>query len=222
MTLAYDAEARTAPAAITEVMERLGSRMRYAKDEEIFAQNEGADLAHLVVAGAVRTTRLLNDGRRQVGAFYYPGELIGLETGPIHRFSAEALCDAVVLVVRRSALKTFAGDGQLDRAIWEATRRELERTQDHVLVLGRKTACERVASFLIDLAQRGPADGAPDGGAQRINMPMSRQDVADYLGLTIETVSRMLTQLQGAAVVEFAGCRNFTVTRWDLLEDMAA
>jgi CRP/FNR family nitrogen fixation transcriptional regulator len=218
MTLAYDTDIQGASTTITQVMQRLGARMRYGKDEEIFAQDETADLAHLVASGAVRTTRLLNDGRRQVGAFYYPGDLIGPEIGAIHRFSAEALCESVVLVVRRSALKAFAGDDQFDRAIWEATRRELERTQDHVLVLGRKTACEKVAGFLIDLAQRG----APEGGRRQVSMPMSRQDMADYLGLTIETVSRMLTQLQGASVVEFDGYRNFTVTRWDALEDMAA
>lgn len=218
MTLAYDTDMQDASTAITEVMQRLGTRMRYGKDEEIFAQDESADLAYLVAAGAVRTARLLNDGRRQVGAFYYYGDLIGPEIGPVHRFSAEALCDFVVLVVRRSALKAFAGDGQFDRAIWEATRRELERTQDHVLVLGRKTACEKVAGFLMDLAQRG----APQGVGRQISMPMSRQDIADYLGLTIETVSRMLTQLQGASVVEFDGYRHFTVTRWDALENMAA
>ena len=214
MTLAYDTETHAAPPGIAEVMQRLGLKMSFAKDEEIFAQDEEADLVHLVVAGAVRTTRLLSDGRRQVGAFYYPGDLIGLETGPAHRFSAEAICDSVVLVVRRSALKTFAGDESLDRAVWEATRRELERTQDHLLVLGRKTACEKVASFLMHLAQREPAE--------RISMPMSRQDMADYLGLTIETVSRMLTQLQGQSVVEFDGCRKFKVKRWEALEQMAA
>ena len=219
MTLAYDSRSTAAPQAIAEVLQRLGLKMSYAKAEEIFAQDEDADLVHLVVSGGVRTTRLLSDGRRQVGAFYYPGDLIGLESGPLHRFSAEAICDAALLVVRRSALKTFAGDEALDRAVWEATRRELERTQDHLLVLGRKTACEKVASFLMDLAQR---ERQGDGPCGRVSMPMSRQDMADYLGLTIETVSRMLTQLQGRSVVEFDGCRRFKVKRWDALEDMAA
>ena len=214
MTLACDTDIRAAPDVIAEVMHRLGARMRYAKDEEIFAQDEKAEFVRLVVSGAVRTTRLLGDGRRQVGAFYFPGDLL-LETAPAHRFSAEALCDAALLTVRNSALEVLAGDGRLDRAIWAATRRELERTQDHVLTLGRKTACERVASFLMGLAQR-------DGAGPRVAMPMTRQDVADYLGLTIETVSRMLTQLQSASVVEFDGYRNFTVTRWDALENLAA
>jgi CRP/FNR family nitrogen fixation transcriptional regulator len=213
MTLAYDTAAFTAPLALSDAMRRLGLRMTYEKDEEIFAQDEAADMVHLVVSGAVRTTRLLADGRRQVGAFYYPGDLIGVETTRTNRFSAEALCDTVVLAARRSALRAAAGEGRLERAIFEATRRELERTQDHVLVLGRKTACEKVASFLMDLAER-------DGG-DLVAMPMSRQDMADYLGLTIETVSRMLTQLQGAAVVKFHGCRRFTVKRRDALEQMA-
>mgnify|MGYP002527357578 FL=1 len=122
MTLAYAPSALVGVTAPSEVMERLGLRMNFAKDEEIFCQDEEADLTYLVVSGAVRTTRLLSDGRRQVGSFYYPGDLVGLETGDIHRFSAEALSDSLLLVVKRSALKTFAGDEAVDRAIWEATR----------------------------------------------------------------------------------------------------
>ena len=213
MTLAYATDTHHATPALADVMSRLGLRMTFAKDEEIFCQDEDADLIYIVVSGAVRTTRLLSDGRRQVGSFYYPGDLVGLETGDTHRFSAEALSESTLLVIKRSALKAFAGDEEIDRAIWEATRRELERAQEHLLVLGRKTACEKVASFLMDLAERE--------GADEVALPMGRQDMADYLGLTIETVSRMLTQLQGASVVEFEGCRRFRVKRWDALERLA-
>src|SRR5579872_1706411 len=101
MPLAYDRRTDAAPPALAEVMETLGLRTRFAKDEGIFAQDDEADLVHLVVSGAVRTTRLLSDGRRQVAGFYYADDLIGPETGAVHRFSAEAVCDAVVLVVRR-------------------------------------------------------------------------------------------------------------------------
>ncbi len=218
MTLAYDSQSNAAPPAFADVMRRLGLKTTFAKDEELFAQDEDADLVYLLISGAVRTTRLLSDGRRQVGDFYYPGEMVGLETSAMHRFYAESICDSVVLVVRRSALKAFAGDTAFERAAWEAARRELERTQDHLLVLGRKTACEKVASFLMDLAHRGQ----PATELGRVTMPMSRQDMADYLGLTIETVSRMLTQLQGQSVVEFDGCRKFKVKCWDALEQMAA
>lgn len=214
MTLACETDTRVTPDDVADVMQRLGSLVRVGKDQEIFAQDDSVEFVRLVVSGAVRTTRLLGDGRRQVGAFYFPGELL-LETGPVHRFSAEALSDTTLLAVRSSSIQALAGDGRLDRAIWEAITRELERTRDHVLTLGRKTACERVAGFLMSLAQR-------DGAGPRVALPMSRQDVADYLGLTIETVSRMLTQLQSASVVEFDGYRNFTVTRWEALESLAA
>lgn len=216
MTLAYplDDPRKAQPASsLTEVLDRQGLRMTYARDEEIYAQDEEVEFLYRVVSGAVRTTRLTSDGRRQVGDFYYPGDLFGLETGPDHRFSAEALCDCVLLVVRRAAVRAFSGDAELDRAILDATRRELERAQEHVLLLGRKTAREKVAGFLMSLAQRGPRDA--------VDLPMGRQDMADYLGLTIETVSRMLTQLQDACVVEFAASRRFRVTRWDALEQIA-
>jgi CRP/FNR family nitrogen fixation transcriptional regulator len=213
MTLAYSPETAAAP-AIVSLMDQVGLKMTFAKGEEIFGQDEDADMIHSLVSGVVRTTRLLSDGRRQVGDFYYPGDIIGLEVGESYRFSAEALTDCVIRVVKRSGLGALGGQENLDRALWEATRRELERTQEHLLMLGRKSACEKVASFLMDIAQR---DGTDD-----VSLPMGRQDMADYLGLTIETVSRMVTQLQGSRIVEFATSRQFRVTRWPALERLAA
>jgi CRP/FNR family nitrogen fixation transcriptional regulator len=210
MTLANSPEPANAPPQVDQV----GLRITYAKGEEIFGQDEDADMIHWVVSGAVRTTRLMSDGRRQIGDFYYPGDVIGLEVGDTYRFSAEALSDCVVRVVKRSSLNAMSGDGSLGRTLWEATRRELERTQEHLLMLGRKSACEKVASFLMDVAQRH--------GSDEVSLPMGRQDMADYLGLTIETVSRMVTQLQGSRVVEFANSRLFRVTRWQALERLAA
>jgi CRP/FNR family transcriptional regulator, nitrogen fixation regulation protein len=217
MTLTYpfeDSRAAVQSQSLGEAMDRLGVRMTFAKDEEVYAQEEDADLIYRVVSGVVRTTRLLSDGRRQVGDFYEAGELFGLEVGAQHRYSAEALCDCTIQVVKRSALRAQAAEGELDRAIWEGTCRDLERAQDHVLLLGRKTAAEKVASFLMELAQRGDDEA--------VDLPMGRQDIADYLGLTIETVSRMLTQLQSSKVVEFASCRQFRVRKWEVLERLAA
>ncbi len=182
----------------------LGVRMQFATDEEIYAQEEEADLFYQVIEGAVRTTRLLSDGRRQVGDFYYAGDLFGFEGGPLHRLSAEALCPCEILVVRRSALRQFgAADGSFERHIWTATSKELLRTQEHLLLLGRKTAAEKVAAFLLGLSDRFP-------GALT-ELPMGRQDMADYLGLTIETVSRMLTQMQSDGLVRFESCRRFAI-----------
>ena len=217
MTLAYPLnDPRTArPAsALTAAFERHGVRMTYERNAEIFAQDDEVEFLYQVVCGVVRTSRLTVEGRRQVGDFYYAGDIFGLEPGPDHRFGAEALDDCEILVVRRSVVRAFAGDAELDRAILEATRLEMERLQDHVVMLGRKSARERVAAFLMSIAQRHD-DGQAD-------LAMGRQDMADYLGLTIETVSRMLTQLQGEAIVEFPSTRRFQIRKWTALEALAA
>ncbi|WP_334162950.1 helix-turn-helix domain-containing protein [Phenylobacterium sp.] len=216
MSLAYqieDVRSSVGSPSISGLMDRLGVRMRYGRNEEIYAQDDEVEFLYRVVSGSVRTIRLTSDGRRQLGDFYYPGELFGLEPGPDHRFSAEALTDCVVQVLKRSAVRAFSGDAELDRAILAETHRELERTQTHLLLLGRKSAREKVAAFLMSLAGRG-AD-------TDVELPMGRQDMADYLGLTIETVSRTLTQLQDAAIVEFAATRRFQVKKWETLERLA-
>jgi len=217
MTLAYPlSDPRTArPAqALTEAFERLGCCVGYDRNAEIYSQDEPVELLYRLVSGVVRTSRLTADGRRQVGGFYYAGDIFGLEPGPEHRFAAEALSDCEVQVVRRGAVRAFAGDVEVDRAILDATRQEMERLQDHVMLLGRKTARERVGGFLMAMAQRQPRD--------EVDLPMGRQDMADYLGLTIETVSRMLTQLQGEAIVDFPSSRRFQVRKWTALEALAA
>ncbi len=185
-----------------DLMARIGTRTSFARDDEIYGQAEVADLIYQVVSGAVRTSRLMSDGRRQVGDFYYQGELFGMEPGQEHVFSAEAVADTVVLIVKRSVAHEASG-GMLEQLVGGAARRELQRAHEHVLILGRKTACEKVASLLMNIADRSHYES--------VELPMGRQDMADYLGLTIETVSRMLTQLQVSAVVEFAGLRSFQV-----------
>ncbi|CAN5587839.1 helix-turn-helix domain-containing protein [soil metagenome] len=201
---------------LADPFQRLGAVLRFTAGEEIYAQEEDADLIYRVVSGAVRATRLLSDGRRQISDFYFPGDLFGLEIGLIHRAAAEALGDVEVLVVKRRALKLLGEDGaQLERMTWQATGEHLERAQDHMLLLARKSACEKVACFLSDIAERCATAWAV--------LPMTRQDIADYLGLTIETVSRMVTQLQQEGLVEFDGCRRFRIAhRGRLAERIAA
>ena len=207
--------ASATPRVDGDPLTHFGARMRFGRDEEIFAQDEEADLVYQVLSGVVRTTHLTSDGRRHVGDFYYPGDFFGLESSEAHRFSAEALTDCEILVVRRSPMSRMADlDGALQRLVWAATSRELERTQEHLMLLGRRTACEKVASFLLDAANRS--------GGEIIALPMGRQDMADYLGLTIETVSRMVTQLQADGLVRFLDCRHFKITRRQVLEDMLA
>lgn len=217
MSLAYpldDPRTEHPASPLTQALDRMGVTMRFRRDAEIYAQDDEAEFLYRVVSGVVRTTRFAADGRRQVGDFYYAGDLFGLEPGPEHQFAAEALTDCEIQVLRRTAVRALSGDAELDRAILEATRRQLERMQAHVLLLGRKGAREKVAGFLMAMAQRRAASIA--------ELPMTRQDIADYLGLTIETVSRTITQLQSEAVVEFPSQRRFTIKRFDVMEELAA
>lgn len=188
-------------------------RMDFAAGEEVYGQDEAADLIYRLVKGSIRTSHLLADGRRQIGDFYYAGDVFGVETGTGHRFSAEALTTCEVMVVKRAGSVAFE-PGRVDKLLWAATALELARAQAHMLLLGRATACERVARFLLDLADRFRED--------LVALPMSRQDMADYLGLTIETVSRMLGRLQADGVVEFSGHRHFRVSHRGGLTRLAA
>ena len=166
----------------------LGATRRLGKDEQVFGEGDRAAYFYKVVSGAVRTSKLLSDGRRQIDAFHLPGDIFGIESGEEHRFSAEAVGDAAVAVYRRCALDALASqDGAFAREIVAAMMRSLERAQEHMLLLGRKSALEKIASFLLDMAERA--------GDDAIELPMSRMDIADHLGLTIETVSRSLTEL---------------------------
>ena len=179
---------------IADSIELMGARMPYARNVEIYGEGEPADYVYKVISGAVRITKLLDDGRRQVTAFHLPGEIFGLELGKEHRFSAEAITESSILVIKRSAVLALAGrDGEVARQLWALTADALQRVQDHMLVLGCMNARERVANFLLQLAKSVSGD--------ELELPMSRQDIADYLGLTIETVSRTMTQLENDAAI---------------------
>jgi len=122
------------------------SILQFARNEEIFAEEEDADFVYKVISGTVRDVRILSDGRRQVGAFHLAGEVFGLDCGESHRYSAEAVVDCEIALVRRSALdKAVDADGAAARKLWGLTSRDLQQLQDHMLLLGRKSAVERVA-----------------------------------------------------------------------------
>lgn len=185
---------RVQPQANTNSIELMGAPMPFARNTEIYGENEPAEYLYKVISGTVRTYKVLSDGRRQIGFFYLPGDVFGLEVGDTHSFSAEAIADCKVLVIKRSSVIALAArQTDVARQLWEMTATELRRVQDHVMLL-IKTAQERVAGFLLEMAARAP-------GATEIELPMSRQDIADYLGLTIETVSRTLTQLENSAAI---------------------
>jgi|SRR6516164_557064 len=182
----------------------MGATVPYSRNTEIFGENEPADYVYKVLAGAVRTYKVFADGRRQIGGFYLPGDVFGLETDDCHTFSAEAINDAKILVVKRTALMALAvRDNEVARELWSMMGQEMRRVQDHILLL-IKSAKERVVGFLLEMAERVP-------GGNNIELPMTRQDIADYLGLTMETVSRTLTDLQTGASIKLASARRIVL-----------
>jgi CRP/FNR family transcriptional regulator, nitrogen fixation regulation protein len=198
---------------LTGTMELLGAPMSFARNVEIYGEGEPTEYVYKVIGGAVRTYRVLSDGRRQVGAFYFPGDIFGLEVDSQHQFSAEAISDAKVLVLKRSALVGLANrDGDVARQLWSFTAHELQRVQDHVLLL-IKSAQQRVAAFLLEMAERAAK-------SDTLELPMSRQDIADYLGLTIETVSRTLTQLEAGSAIALPSSRRIVLRNRSVLNEI--
>jgi len=189
---------------VLDPIEMTGAAMPFARNSEIYGENEPSTYLYKVISGTVRTYKVLNDGRRQIGGFYVAGDMFGFESAPAHRFSAEAITSAKVLVIRRSIVAALAAhDCAVSRQLLALTERELARAQEHLMLLV-KTAQQRVAGFLLEMADRMPAH-------DEVELPMSRQDIADYLGLTIETVSRTLTQLENAAAIALPTSRRIVL-----------
>ncbi len=175
---------------------------------EIYAQGETAGYVYQVVFGAVRVYRLMADGRRQISAFHLSGEIFGFEADPTHRFFAEAINAAGI---RKFSL---ASCEEMSRELLPLALRSLIRTQDHLLVLGRQAAAERVAAFLLNMAER-------QGGSSRIDLPMPRMDIGDYLGLAIETVSRVFSMFRETGAIRLHGLRSVEILRWDILQNLS-
>ncbi|BDA85686.1 transcriptional regulator [Aureimonas sp. SA4125] len=184
----------------------IGAIRSLSKDQSLYAEGDSAASFYKVVSGVVRTCRLLRDGRRQIAAFQLPGDIFGIEHGNRHRFAAEAVGDVTVIAYRRGRLDTpMSSDDGLAREAMDAVVAALERAERHMLLLGRKGAMEKVATFLLDMA------GRVHGSV--IELPMSRIDIADHLGLTIETVSRSLTHLERDGTIALPATRRTVVIR---------
>jgi CRP/FNR family transcriptional regulator, nitrogen fixation regulation protein len=179
----------------------------YNEDAVIYAQGEKTGPLYLVEFGAVRTYRLTADGRRQISAFYFAGEVFGFEAGDEHHFYAESIDRSGIRVLRPTH-----GERHAD-AVLPLALNSLIRAQEHLLVLGRQNAVERVGAFLLDLAERQDSE-------THVDLPMSRADIADYLGLTFETVSRVLRRLKDAKLIRLAATRQVEILNPDGLTDL--
>lgn len=175
------------------------SDFKYRRGIEIFGEGENAEYVYQITTGAVRTHKLLPDGRRQINAFHLPGDMFGFENGETHRFSAEALVETRVRIMkRRSLLDTFENRDGSRTSLLRLVTQSLQHAENHMLLLGRKTALERVAAFVLEMDER------QDHPSMMV-LPMNRRDIADYLGLTLETVSRAFSLLRDEGLLRFVG-----------------
>lgn len=206
--------AATADDAQSAALARIGARATVRRGEPLFHEGDPADHVFKVVAGAVRTTKLMSDGRRYVVDFLFPGDFFGFSEGKYRTATAEALCDAIIVRYPRAAFEqALQSDAGLGRFMLTMLCGGLSLAHERMLLLGRKTAVEKIASFLLMMADRK--------GADTVELPMTRADIADYLGLTVETVSRTMTQLRSEGVIRMPDPAHIALARRAALETIA-
>lgn len=188
-----------------------GQVLNFARDNQIYGERDEVRSFYKVVSGVVRTCKFSSDGRRQIEGFHAACDIFGLELGDVHRLSAEAVSDCTVVAYRWRGLRRMAVQGdQIAPQIFGFAMQCLERTQQHALLLGRRSAAQRVAAFLLKTACR-------DGDRTGAYLAMTRQDIADYLGLTIETVSRTLSQFERDGLIALSSTRHVILHDLDAL-----
>ena len=203
---------------MVELVEIIG-RCELAAGATLMMEGEPADHLFTIVTGTVKTYRLLPDGRRQITGFLMAGDFLGLALNDTNPYSAEAVGPVTVCrLPRRRFQKLVDGFPQLERRLLVDASNELFAAQDQMLLLGRKTAREKVASFLLMLSRRAARRGCP---SDAIALAMSRTDIGDFLGLTIETVSRTMTGLRRDGIIALHGASQVDVLDPDGLDDAA-
>jgi CRP-like cAMP-binding protein len=195
--------------------ERRSPDVRLARGQTLFFEGDPAVFFHEVVAGTMRCCRLVPDGRRTILRFAGPGSFLGIGCVGVYGYTAEAVTEVVVRGHRLSGLEAEMADAGLRARVLAALREELAATRSQMLLLGRMSAAERLAAFLVGYATREPqADGC-------IELPMTRSDVADHLGLTVETVSRKLHELDDLGLIRIETPSRIRILEPDRIEAIA-
>jgi CRP/FNR family transcriptional regulator len=199
----------------------LGSHFRLSAGQPLFHEGDPANRVYTLVQGSLKLYNLLPDGRRQVTGFMQPGDFLGISVDDEYAFSAEALEQSQLCVFPRSRFDDFAEENsEMERELYRLAIHELAAAQQQMVLLGRKTAVERVASFCIALAAR--EERMIEGHSRFIGLPMSRSDIADYLGLTKETVSRVLAVLKCQRLIRLEAIDRIEIVDRPGLEQIAA
>ncbi|WP_166039013.1 helix-turn-helix domain-containing protein [Sphingosinicella sp. YJ22] len=201
-------------------MRRLGTMQRLQAEQPVFHEGDPAKRVFMLTLGALKIYTLLGDGRRQVTGFMFPGDFLGITADDEYAFTIEALMPSELWWFSREAFDRFvAANPSVERELYRMAAHELAAAQQQMVLLGRKTAAERVATFFLNLIRR--AERASGRSETRFDLPMSRLDIADYLGLTKETVSRMLSELRDRRLIRLEAQNRVEVLDRAGLEDMA-
>ncbi len=189
--------------------------IRFEADEEIYAEDDAASAFYKVESGVVRLCKFFSDGRRQIDAFYTAGEVFGFEAGETYEYCAEAVTDCTLVRYRRNGLERMvADDDALGLKLFSYAMQCLQRSRAHALLLGRGSATHKLAAFLSDMFAAAKHNA--------IELAMTRLDIADYLGLTIETVSRTLSQFERDGVIAMASSRRISLKNRAALQRLIA
>jgi len=210
-----------APLDDAEVQEvsTIASSVELSPGDPLFDEGEPAASVYNVTAGTMKVYKLLADGRRQVTGFLFPGDFLGLANNDCYAYSAEAVTHTTLCRFQRGKLeKLLERFPKMEKRLLGMASHELAVAQEQMLLLGRKTAKEKIASFLLGLAQRAESRGQP---GNPVVVAMSRTDIGDFLGLTTETVSRTFTQLRGAGVIVLLPGGKVDIQDADALDDIA-
>lgn len=198
----------------TSPFDSVGSVLSLRSGRELYAEGDSATYWYRVTSGVVRTCKLLPDGRRQIDDFLFAGDVFGLEASAEHKIGAEAVTNAAVVSYSRNRLDSMAqDDARLSARLLQMTLKQLDKAHGRLLLLGRKTAEEKLATFLLEMLDRSDARDA-------IDLPMSRTDIADYLGLTIETVSRTFSAFRRDGLVELPNAHRVFILDRHALEEL--
>ncbi len=211
--------ARTAWMANQGTLEPLraaGTVVQFSAGREIFAEGDDTEVFFKVVSGVVRVCKFLSDGRRQIEAFHVSGEVFGFELDDERQLSAEAVSDCTLVCYRRRSIEILAQkDETVTRQLFHYAMHSLAHAQGHALLLGRRGAAEKVAAFLLAWARHSV-------DKRIVSLAMTRQDIADYLGLTIESVSRSLSQLERDGLIALPNTREVRLQNIEALKGIAA
>jgi CRP/FNR family nitrogen fixation transcriptional regulator len=180
-----------------DLLEQFGSTVTVQREHEIHGQGDTADYCWRILSGCVRTVKLMEDGRRQIADFLFAGDMLGLDDLGTHDFAAEAVTDVTLRRYPRRMVEALADShAALARRLRSLALTSLKNAHERMIMLGRKTAVEKIASFVLEMDHRATAPGC-----KVTEVPMSRTDVADHLGLTVETVCRVLAHMKREGVV---------------------